>query len=406
MSASAALHSFPKRDHFVRMWCWLAGVCAWLLAAHLEAAPRLISDGTPTCVTCHVAPQGRGLLNGYGRGIDIGQSFSDRDFTGELLGNLNPKYAEDGWKGNFGHVLADFVVSGRINQEFDAGKADPNFSALYRQIIFGGKEKRLRLNTELGFRDTGLPSTRLGAAVTTVGGERFFVKKLMLEWRMKGRGAHSGHELAIGRDYLPIGLQIDDHTSYILHLNRNGIYDFPWQLKYFSWSEKSLFSAFVYTPSFQEAGNNREYGAGGLYEYYPSDRLVLGVQGVAGQGDDADRARLGGYVRWGLSRKWSLLAEFDYTHFWDAGEADEEGGQVTSFLQVFYKHAEWLVSSLAGNFASSDLLTVGDAHFSARYTLIARLSRNLSLGGSFTLGDIRRNLSDGQEGTLFATVKF
>lgn len=406
MKSRALFPSFSCSSPLVRLACWVVGAAAWALTSHLQAAPRLISDGTPSCVTCHVAPQGRGLLNGYGRGIDIGQSFSDRDFTGEILGRFDAKYADESWKGYFGNVLADFVVTGRLNQEFDSGKADPAFSALYRQIIFGGKAKRLRVNTEIGFRDTGLPDTRLGENDTAVGGDRLFVKKLMLEWRMKGTKMNSGSELSIGRDYLPIGQQIDDHTAYILHLNRNGIYDFPLQVKYMAWDEKSLYAAFLYAPTFNEAANNREYGAGGLYEYYLTDRLVLGVQGVLGLGNESDRLRLGGYVRWGISRKWSVLAEVDYTQFWNSGSTDEVGGQLTAFLQLHYKHTEWLVSSVTGNFAHSDLLTAGDSHLSARYTLNARLSRNLTVGATYTFGDMRRNLDDGQEGALFATIKF
>lgn len=56
--------------------------------------------------------------------------------------------------------------------------------------------------------------------------------------------------------------------------------------------------------------------------------------------------------------------------------------------------------------AYSNLLFAGDHHFAGRYTLSARLNRNLTVGMTFGLGDLRRNLSFGQEGTVFATVKF
>jgi hypothetical protein len=166
-----------SRSRRLRWTSWLAGLISLTAAAELIAAPRLISDRTPSCVTCHVAPQGRGLLNSYGRGIDIDQSFSQRDFTGEILGHfVDPKYAEESWKGYFGNVLADLVVTGRFNQEFDTNKTDPTFSALYRQIVFFGSKKRFRVNTEIGLRDTGLPDTNLGPNLTAVGGDRVFAK--------------------------------------------------------------------------------------------------------------------------------------------------------------------------------------------------------------------------------------
>ena len=398
--------SFRVKVHSVGAAFQLAVVLLLIMTAHISAAPRLANDGALSCVACHVAPQGRGLLNRYGRSVDMDQSFSDRDFTGEIMGLLDPKFADGKWKGAFGNVLADFVVTGRFNHEFDVNKTDPTLSALYRQIVYFGAERNFRINTELGFRDTGLADTALGSHLTAVGGDRFFLKKLMLEWRMKGEGGHSGSELAIGRDYLPLGLQIDDHTTYILHLNRNGVYDYPLQIKYLSWRDNSFWSAFLYAPSFDEQLNNREYGAGGLYEIYPFRRLAVGVQGVAGFGDQSDRLRVGGYLRWGISPKWSLLAEVDYTQFWDKGGLGMDGGQVTAFLQLHYTHTEWLVSSLSGNFAHSGLLASGDSHFSGRYTLSARLSRNVTVGMSYTQGDIRRNLAEGQEGTAFVTFKF
>ena len=367
----------------------------------------MISYDHPNCISCHVSVQGRGLLNRYGRGIDIEQSYSDADLTGRALGYLlDAKYGSGDWDGRFGNVLTDVAATARINHEFDTDKTDPTFSALFRQIVFVGKEQRFRVNYEIGLRDTALHDARLGPNQTATGGGNVFLKKLMLEWRIKGKGAAGGSELAIGRDYLPIGLQIDDHTSYILHLNRNGIYDYPLQLKYFTWKENYLASAFLYAPTFDEQGRRREWGGGFLYERYPSSRLALGIQGLAGFAEESDRARIGGYTRWGISNKWSLLAEADYTRFWDAGPAKLEGDQVTAYLQIFYHHYEWLVSSLAGNYAYTPLLLSGDHHFEWRYTLSARLNRNLTIGLTYSAGDIRRNLSFGEEGAVFAAVKF
>ncbi len=371
-------------------------------AGRLNAAPRMVSFKYNNCVACHVSPQGRGLLKPYGRGIDIDQSYSDRDFTAEALGRLvDPKYAEDSWRGYFGSVQADVTMTARFNHEFDTDKDDPAFATLYRQILFFGEEKKLRLNSEIGYRDTDLHDLLLGPHLTALGGQRLYLKKLMLEWRFK-----SGSEVALGRDYLPIGLQIDDHTSYILNLNRNGIYDYPLQLKYFTWTKKWLAAAAAYAPTFDEEEELREYGVTGMYEYYLAERLALGAQTVLGFGEQSDRLRIGPYVRWGISEKWALLAEVDYSRFWEAGATRLEADQVTAFLQLHYHHYEWLVSSLSGNYAYGDLFASGDHHFSGRYTLSARLSRNLTLGLTCSFGDSRRSLARGEEGAVFASMKF
>jgi hypothetical protein len=273
-------------------------------------------------------------------------------------------------------------------------------------VIFLGGEKRFRVNYEVGLRDTALRDTALAPGVVATGGSTVFLKKAALEWRISGKGASGGSEIAIGRDYLPVGLQLDDYSSYLLHLNRDGIYDYPLQAKYLTWTEKSLASVFLHGPTFDERGDHREYGAGFLYEYYPTDRLAIGVQSLGGLSEEADRVRIGGYVRWGPSTKWALLAEVDYTRFWDAGATGADGSLLTAFAQIYYHHTEWLVSSVTGNYAWSDLLTVDEHFFSGRYTLAARLNRNLTIGLTYATGDIRRNLSSGQEGAIFATVKF
>src|SRR4030095_8285069 len=105
-----------------------------LPAGPVRATPRMISYGYPNCISCHVSVQGRGLLNSYGRGIDIAQSFSQKDFTGIVLGSLiDPRYANGTWDGRFGNILADVLLAARINHRFDIKTADPTFSALYRQ---------------------------------------------------------------------------------------------------------------------------------------------------------------------------------------------------------------------------------------------------------------------------------
>ena len=380
---------------------------AILPAARLLAHPRMISYEYTNCIQCHVAPQGRGLLNSYGRGIDMEQSLSQEDFTGRALGALiDPKYADDSWNGQFGRVLLDFVVTNRVNYDVEKTAADTVFSGIYRQTIFLGKKKNFRISTEVGLRDTVLANTRLGAGLTATGGENVFLKKAMFEWRLKGKDGEGGREIAAGRDYLPLGLQLDDYTSYLLHLNRDGIYDYPLQVKYLAWQDKWLASAYLYGPTFDETGSHREWGGGGLYEYYPTQSLALGVQSLAGASDESNRFRIGAYTRWGLGKKWAILAEVDYTHYWDAGTTSRDGEQLTAFLQLYHHHTEWLVSSITGNYAYSQLFTSGGAHFSGRYTLSARLNRNLTLGLTYANGDIRRNLSYGQEAAAFANVKF
>jgi hypothetical protein len=371
------------------------------------ATPRMISYGYPSCISCHVSVQGRGLLNSYGRGIEIAQSYSQTDLTAKLLGRqATAADPTKNWDGRFGNVLVDFLISTRLNERIDPQRTDPKLAALYRQVIFLGERDQVRINTEVGFLDSGLPNTTLGANRIIAGGNVAFLKKALLEWRTEENGTASGKEIALGRDYLPLGIQIDDYTTFILSLNRSGIYDFPWQLKGFVWSEKSLASVFAYAPTFEERLDAREYGGGFLYERYPVNTLALGVQGLSGWEENFDRFRIGPYARWGISNKWALLVEADYTYFWDGASHEDSGNQVTTYLQLFYHHYEWLVSSATVNFAYSDFSLPKDNLTSFRYTLAARVNRNFTVGATYAIGDTLRDLDYAQELSIFATVKF
>ena len=367
----------------------------------------MISYGYPNCISCHVSVQGRELLNSYGRGIEIAQSYSKANWTAELLGRrANAADPTENWNGRFGNVLVDFLISTRLAQRIDPDKTDPQIAALYRQVVFLGERDQVRINTEVGFLDSGLPDTRIGTDRIATGGGVAFLKKALLEWRIEGNGTTSGKEIALGRDYLPLGIQIDDYTTFILNLNRIGIYDFPLQLKGFIWTEKSLFSIFAYAPTFEEPLDDREYGGGFLYERYPANTLALGVQGLSGWSDKFDRFRIGPYARWGISNKWALLVEADYSYFWDGASPEGSGNQVTTFLQLFYHHYEWLVSSATINYAYSNFSLPKDNLTSFRYTIAARLNRNFTVGATYAIGDILRDLDDAQELSIFATVKF
>src|SRR6185295_4112273 len=46
-----------------------------------KALPTMIRLGYTNCASCHISPQGAGLLNLYGRGIDQAQSLVGGEYT-------------------------------------------------------------------------------------------------------------------------------------------------------------------------------------------------------------------------------------------------------------------------------------------------------------------------------------
>ena len=102
----------------------------------------------------------------------------------------------------------------------------------------------------------------------------------------------------------------------------------------------------------------------------------------------------------------ALLVEADYTYFWDGASPEPGGNQVTTYLQLFYHHYEWLVSSATINYAYSDFSLPKDNLTSFRYTIGARLNRNFTVVATYAIGDIQRDLDYAHELSIFATVKF
>src|SRR5262249_48031855 len=66
----------------------LAILC-WAFAHPAEALPTMIRLGYTNCAACHIAPQGGGLLNNYGRGIDEAQSLRAGEYAAGRAGRIS-----------------------------------------------------------------------------------------------------------------------------------------------------------------------------------------------------------------------------------------------------------------------------------------------------------------------------
>src|SRR5262245_60225419 len=272
------------------------------VSAPAYALPNMIRLGYANCVSCHVAPQGGGLLNAYGRGIDEAQSRRG----GEYLGGANP-------------LLKSLSLNGRIDQDFravtslqlthspgGAYKGVDRVRFFYRNVttigagfrvsavVNGEHEPSLRKSTPYD------PVSRFGSVLVT---------SALVQYRPK-----EGVEIAAGQDTLPTGLNIPDQTTFIKSRNRLGYYDAPVQAKAFLWGKRWSAVPFVFAPGTEELSKVREKGGGMLAEYdlLGKGTTIVGVTALRGSDRLGRRAVGGGYTRLGFGR-FGILAEHDIT---------------------------------------------------------------------------------------------
>jgi hypothetical protein len=294
---------------------------ALAVAAPASAMPHLIRLGYPTCRSCHLTPQGGGLLTPYGKGIDLARALWPREGTepepgGDALGSrLN--------------------YDGKVLFAIDR---DPPADAKYGFNVY--------LRSAIGI----MPSHRLvySAAVRspalTRSGTTGEVTATMprLYWLYEPR---EGLSFTVGRDELPTGLGLPGPTAFSSPVNNPGVSANPTQAKVFWWNDRWQVSAYGFGPD----GNERDRafearGGGAVVGATINDRLVIGGSTRVSRADAFDRTNAGVFMRLGINERWGILAEHDVTTR-TSGSSDLR--HFAGYTQVYYAPVEWFQTGLA-----------------------------------------------------------
>lgn len=333
------------------------------------ALPTMIRLGYADCAACHVAPQGGGPLNTYGRGIDQGQSLRGGEYV--------PSTDE---------VSRVLTMGGRISQDLRAVFQEQGAWTT-------GRPSTAIFRPRLMYRNVTALSASLRASVTVTGESEsaprpsvpydpsarpssLFVNTALLHYQ-----ASKTLELAGGRDQLPTGINVPDLALFIKARNRLGYYDAPAQVK-LSWNGRR---AHVMSFGYGAGGGNDlpgegETGAGAIAEVdvLGRQKSIVGVTSLRGVAEKGSRRTLGIYTRLGFGA-WGILAEHDVTDRTRTTLTAPSFRQTTSYAQAFWAIREWLVAS-----AIAERLRVDEPfpeHLNAgKFELVARLSSHATVG--------------------------
>jgi len=286
-------------------------------ATPAHAFPNMIRLGYPTCASCHVSPQGGGVLNRYGRGIDYAQT-------------LRPTEPPDAEKPSdaLARLLYDVRVQTGVDQQ-PSSTAEYSFNTSFRTAIAMNAQNQFVY--AFGVRSPTLSTTRrMGAA--SVGMSRAY-------WMFQPK---DGVALVVGRDELPTGLGLPGATSFYRSVNDPNVSSTPTQAKLFWWNKRMQVATYVFGPDGNETlPEFRARGVGALVGANVwKDRAVVGVTTRASRADAFERTNAGLFMRLGLTEHFGVLAEHDVTE--RALSAGQKFTYLAGHAEVFFIPVNWL----------------------------------------------------------------
>jgi hypothetical protein len=287
------------------------------------AYPNMIRLDYVQCSACHVSPQGGGVLNLYGKGIDFAQTLradepptveeSDGGFRARFLYDIRAQLGIDRQSGSA-------AVYG-LNTSFRTAVA----VSQQHQVVYA-----------FSVRSPSLSTTRQMGA-TSLGMSRLY-------WMYQPK---EGVAIVVGRDELPTGLGLPGASSFYRSANDPNVSSTPTQAKLF-WSNKRWqVAAYGYGPDGNET--NPRFEARGVGALVGADvwrkRAVIGVTTRFSKSDAFERQHAGVFARVGLTEHLGFLVEHLVTE-----RSPSTGSPLTDVAghaEFFFVPVNWLQTALA-----------------------------------------------------------
>ncbi len=326
------------------------------VAGTASATPNMIRLGYTTCASCHLSPQGGGLLTPYGIGIDASQNLRPQD--------LGEEFDESATK----WFTADVRLSLSLDRTPPAASTY-GFSTSVRSAVGYGPHRLVY---------AGSVSSPTLARARTSGAISMRMSRLF--WLFQPTAKTS---LTVGRDDLPSGLGLPGATSFHRRVTSPDVSSTPTQVKMSWWSDHWQLTGYGFGPQGNETSPRFEaYGGGAVIgRVVWKDHAVAGVTTRVSKADAYDRRSAGAFLRLGLTKHWGILLENEFTD-----RITDRGAELTHLAgrsELFYVPFDSFQTSLA-----VDHVTTAGGARQYRFSPSAeiRLNRNISL--SFNTRDV------------------
>ena len=284
-------------------------------AAPSSANPNMIRLGYTSCASCHLSPQGSGLLNVYGQGVAGAQSLFAREYE-KVEDERGPR------------VMFDVRALGLRNLT-EGGTDSTSFTVLGLGSVRASDAHRFTYTVSLS--TPGITVAGANAPVNAT------LPKFVWQYRVK-----PGLEVQAGRDALPTGIGLSDVQAFVRGATNAGAPASPSQVKAFWWTNRFEVTPYAFGPSGNETTSAaREWGGGVLAGVNLNKRAVIGISGLDGHGSTFDRRTLGAYARLGFG-KWGVLAEHQVID----RSTTATTGTVAGHTEIFVAPREWLMATL------------------------------------------------------------
>ena len=285
----------------IRRLAIAAALAVIVLPKDASAYPDFIAKGYTNCITCHYSPTGGGFANAYGTGTQ--QAFFPDVAGGDFIEKHREKASVTGYNANTGDAEFQVGLGADTRVMFTSVPAEEDTSAGFSffpmLLEVGGVAAYGKI---LAYGSIGPKSPEAEGI-----GYKIFSREHWLQFRFTEAAS-----VRAGRMVLPFGIRQPDHTTFTRSTMGLGYYGQSYAAEADYVTERVAVALAGFGGDLTEApAGLREQGVAGSFTFNIDGRGAVGVSGLYGTTDYAERLAGALFTSFRLLGASYVLAEVD-----------------------------------------------------------------------------------------------